>query len=54
MRYLKKFESLFGPAEPERISYEDFYPAKGPSDSFTENELIYLQSIFDKNRKKNR
>ena len=52
MKYLKKFESLFGPAEPERITYDDFYPAKSPRDSFTENELIYLQSIFDKNRKK--
>ena len=52
MRYLKKFESLFGTAEPERISYDDFYPAKSPRDFFTEQELLYLQSIFDKNRKK--
>ena len=52
MRYLKKFESLFGPAEPERISYEDFYPPKSPRDSFAEQELLYLESIFDKNRKK--
>lgn len=52
MRYLKKFESLFGPAEPERISYEDFYPPKSPRDSFDEQELLYLESIFDKNRKK--
>ena len=49
MKYLKKFESLFGTAEPERISYDDFYPAKSPRDSFTEKELIYLQSIFDAN-----
>ena len=52
MKYLKKFESLFGPAEPERISYDDFYPEKSPRDSFTENELIYLQSIFDANSEK--
>ena len=52
MKYLKKFESLFGTAEPERITYDDFYPEKSPRDSFTENELIYLQSIFDANSEK--
>lgn len=52
MKYLKKFESLFGVAEPERITYDDFYPEKNPRDSFTEKELLYLESIFDANRKK--
>ena len=50
MKYLKRFESLFGTAEePEKITYDVFYPAKSPSSSFTEKELIYLQSIFDAN-----
>ena len=52
MKYLKKFESIFGTAEPEKISYEDFYPQKNPRDSFTEQELLYLESIFEGNRKK--
>ena len=52
MKYLKLFENMFGPAEPERVSYDDFYPEKNPSDSFTEKELLYLESVFKKNRKK--
>jgi hypothetical protein len=52
MKYLKLFESMFGPDEPERISYEDFYPEKKPRDYFTEKELLYLESIFDRNRRK--
>jgi hypothetical protein len=51
MKYLKLFESLFGPAEPERVSYDDFYPEKSPSDSFTQKELLYLESVFKKYRK---
>jgi hypothetical protein len=52
MRYLKKFESLFGTAEPERITYDDFYPEKTPRASFTEKELLYLESLFERNGKK--
>ena len=51
MKYLKRFESLFGTAEPEKISYDDFYPQKKSRDFFTEKELLYLESIFSKNRK---
>jgi hypothetical protein len=52
MKYLKRFESMFGPAEPERVSYDDFYPQRKPIDTFTEKELLYLESVFDRNRKK--
>ena len=52
MKYLKKFESLFGPAEPERISYLDFHKDVKEKCAFTEQELLYLESIFSKNRKK--
>ena len=52
MKYLKKFESLFGTAEPEMISEEDFNLAIKGRCAFTEKELLYLESIFDKNRKK--
>ena len=52
MKYLKRFESLFGPAEPERISFDDFYQVDSPSSSFTEKELLYLESIFDANHEK--
>ena len=50
MKYLKLFESMFGPAEPKKISYEDFYPEKKPRDYFTEKELLYLESVFERNR----
>ena len=43
---------MFGPAEPERVSYDDFYPQRKPIDTFTEKELLYLESVFDRNRKK--
>ena len=52
MKHLKKFENLFGPVKPEMISYEDFHTQKTSREAFTEDELLYLQSIFDKNRKK--
>ena len=52
MKYLKLFESLFGPAEPERVSYGEFHSQRKPIDSFTEKELLYLESVFDRNRKK--
>ena len=52
MKYLKLFENMFGPAEPERISHGDFHTQKKPIDSFTEEELLYLESIFDRNRRK--
>jgi len=52
MKYLKLFESLFGPAEPERVSFAEFHSQKKPIDSFTEKELLYLEAVFDKSRKK--
>ena len=52
MKYLKLFESLFGPAEPERLSFAEFHSQKKPIDSFTEKELLYLEAVFDKSRKK--
>ena len=52
MKHLKRFESLFGPPKPEMISYEDFYTQKTSREAFTEDELLYLESIFDINRKK--
>ncbi len=52
MKYLKKFESLFGTAEPERITYEEFHKDVKEKCAFTEQELLYLESIFSKNRKK--
>ena len=52
MKYLKRFESIFGPAEPERISYDEFWSQNKSNVSFTEKELLYLESIFEKNRKK--
>ena len=52
MKYLKLFENMFGPAEPERISYDEFHSQKKPIDSFTEEELLYLESVFDRNRRK--
>jgi hypothetical protein len=53
MKYLKRFESLFGTAEPERISHREFHSSYDkPIDSFIEKELLYLESVFDGNRKK--
>jgi hypothetical protein len=52
MKYLKKFESLFGTAEPEKISYEDFHKDVKTRCDFTKNELLYLESIFDSNSEK--
>ena len=52
MKYLKLFENMFGTAEPERITYDVFYPSKSPSSSFTKKELSYLESVFDTNSEK--
>jgi|LakMenEpi03Aug12_release.lakeMendotaPanAssembly.Ray.scaffolds.fasta_scaffold384670_3 hypothetical protein len=52
MKYLKLFESMFGTAEPERVSYDEFHSQRKSTDSFTKEELLYLESVFDRNRRK--
>jgi len=53
MKYLKLFENMFGPTEPERISHREFHSSYNkPIDSFTKEELLYLESVFDRNRRK--
>jgi hypothetical protein len=51
MKYLKKFESLFGTAEPEKIDREEFH-SHHKSVDFSVIELEYLESLFDENHTK--